>query len=106
MDSSAHRIDELETQLKEKATDVITAEPVIIEKIPEEVTKELQELREKLSQGGDNSVIKFKIYFAELQVTFKNQLEVMAKIKESDSETYEKCKRNVSVLINRMSECL
>lgn len=105
LDSSAQRIDELEEQLK-KPIDVITAEPVIIEKVPEAIEKELQELREKANQSGDNSVVKFKIYFAELQVTFKNQLEVMAKIKESDPETYEKCKRNVSVLINRMSECL
>ena len=106
LDSSAQRIDELEAQLKEKPTDVITAEPVIIEKVPEEVEKELHELRKKVSQNGDQSVNKFKNYFNELQKVFKDELEVMAEIKVTDAETYEKCKRNVLNLINNMAERL
>ncbi|MBU3126769.1 DUF3102 domain-containing protein [Clostridium tagluense] len=106
LDSSALRIDELESQLKEKPIDVITAEPVIIEKIPEEVAKELQELREKLSQSNSPSVAKFKSNHAVLNQIFKSQLEVMVEIKETDSVTYEKCKNAISNLISKMSERL
>jgi len=105
LDSSALRIDELEAQLA-KPIDVITAEPVIIEKIPEETQRELEELRSKNGQNTTQPVIKFKIYFEELQNVFRNELEVMAEIKKDYPETYEKCKSNISKLINQMSERL
>ncbi|MBU3098360.1 MULTISPECIES: DUF3102 domain-containing protein [Clostridium] len=106
LDSSAQKIDELEAQLKEKTIDVITAEPVIVEKVPEEIEKELQDLRQKAMQSGNNSVIRFKIYFAELQKIFRDELEVMAEIKETDPEMNEKCTNAISVLISKMSERL
>ena len=106
LDSSALRIDELEAQLKDKPIDVITAEPVVIEKIPEEVERELEELRNNSGQNTSQPVIRFKIYFAELQQKFREELEVMAEIKEAYPDTYEKCKRNVLNLINSMSERL
>ena len=106
LDSSACRIDELEAQLKAKPIDVITAEPVIIEKVPEETLRELEELRSKSGQNNTQPIIKFKIYFEELQKTFRDELEVMAEIKEAYPEIYEKCKRNMLNLINGMSENL
>lgn len=105
LDSSTQKIDELEAQLA-KPIDVITAESVIIEKIPEEVQKELDELRNKTSQNHTQPVIKFKIYFEELQKTFEKELAVMAEIKEAYPEIHEKCKRNITNLINKMSERL
>ncbi|MFT5871131.1 MAG: chromosome segregation ATPase [Clostridium sp.] len=106
LDSSAQKIDELETQLKEKPIDVITAEPVVIEKIPEEVQRELEEFRSKGSQNTTQPVIKFKIYYEELQKTFREELEIMAEIKKDYPETYEKCKSNILKLINGMAEHL
>ena len=105
LDSSAHKIDELEAQLA-KPIDVITAEPVVIEKIPEEVQRELEELRSKTSQNTTQPVIKFKIYFEELQNVFRNELEVMDEIKKEYPETYEKCKSAIANLISKMSERL
>lgn len=106
LDSSAFKIDELETKLKEKTIDVITAEPVIVEKVPEEIEKELQELREKVSQSGDTSIVRFKIYFAELQKIFRDELEVMAEIKLTDPQMYEKCTNAISSLTSKMTERL
>jgi hypothetical protein len=107
LDSSAQKIDELEAQLKEKAViDVITAEPVVIEKIPEEVEKELQELREKVSQTSSSNepTIKFSIYFQELVKGFKELLGTLSEIE--DTETHEKYKNAVSGLINKMLDKL
>jgi chromosome segregation ATPase len=106
LDGSAHKIDELEEQLKAKPIDVITAEPVIIEKVPEETLRELEELRNKAGQNNTQPVIKFKIYFEALQKTFRDELEVMAEIKEDYPETYEKCKNAISDLISKMAERL
>jgi septal ring factor EnvC (AmiA/AmiB activator) len=105
LDSSALKIDELEEQLK-KPVDVITAEPVIIEKVPDEIEKELQELRAKTNQNTSQPVLKFKIYFEELQNIFRNELETMDEIKKDYPEMYEKCKGAITNLINKMSERL
>lgn len=106
LDSSAHRIDELEAQLKEKPIEVITAEPVIIEKVPEDIQKELEEYRSNSNQNTTQPVLKFKIYFEELQNIFRNELEVMDEIKKDYPEMHEKCKSAISNLISKMSERL
>jgi len=106
LDSSALKIDELEAQLKEKPIDVITAEPVIIEKIPEDIAKELEEYRSNSNQNTTQPVLKFKIYFEELQNVFRNELEVMDEIKKDYPEMHEKCKSAISNLISKMSERL
>lgn len=97
------KIEELGNQLKEKAVDVTET---IIEKIPEEVEKELQELREKVDQASKNSkpVVKFSIYFDDLVKNFKNLLESLAEI--PDQETNDKYKNAVVKLINKMNENL
>jgi len=106
LDSSAKKIDELEAQLEAKHIDVITAEPVIIEKVPEAIEKELAELRKNIGQGSSQSDIKFKIYYADLQSVFNNELKVMDDTKETDPKTYEKYKNAILNLINKMSERL
>jgi hypothetical protein len=105
LDSSALRIDELEEQAK-KPIDVITAEPVIIEKIPDAIAIELEELRNKSGQNTTQPVLKFKIYFEELQNVFRHELEVMDEIKKDYPEMHGKCKNAISRLINEMSERL
>lgn len=98
------KIEELEQQLKEKPIDVITAEPEIIEKIPEEVEKELQEFRGKVKQSGapDVSMVKFKVQFDELIKLFKELLETI-EILPGD-EIREKYKAAAKGLINKMLE--
>jgi hypothetical protein len=103
LDTSALRIDELETQLQQKPVDVTET---IVEKIPEEIEKELAELRAKSAQGSNTSVTEFKVYFKYLNETFDKELKVMADIKISDPQTYEKCKSNILRLVNSMAEKL
>lgn len=103
LDSSAHRIDELETQLKDKPIDVTET---IIEKVPEAVEKELQELRKKDIQNSDQSVIKFKLYYENLQSTFTSQLELIDEIKDTNPENHEKFKNAISKLLSKMAERL
>jgi len=91
------RIEELERQLKAKP---IEAPVATIEKIPEEVEKELNELRKSQQ---NTAVLKFKVYFDELVNNFKALLEALAEIPGEEAERYKKA---VSGLIGKMSERL
>jgi len=95
------KIEELERQLKEKPIETTATE--VIEKIPDEVQKELDDLRQKASQPGNDAAIKFKVYFDELVNGFKAMLGVLAEIPDEESERYKKA---VSGLIGKMSERL
>lgn len=100
--NASKKIEELEKQLEEKAVDVTET---IVEKVPEELEKELQELREKVNQSSKNNkpVVKFSIYFDELVRNFKELLEALADIEDSEQGKY---KGAVSKLINKMNENL
>ena len=75
-------------------------EAVIIEKVPIEAQKELEDYRKKSNQNTSQPVIRFKIYFEELNNILKNELEAMAEIKKEYPGIYEKFKRNLLNLIN------
>jgi hypothetical protein len=96
--ASNQKIADLEQQLKEKPIDV----PATVEKIPEEVEKELAELRVKA--GQDQAAAMFKIVFNMLVKDFNDLLESLNDIAEQ--ETKEKFKGAVSGLISRMQERL
>lgn len=98
------KAEDLERQLKEKPID-INAE-TIVEKVPEEIEKELQELREKVNQNTEVSepVLKFSIYFNELVKTFKDLLNALGEIE--DKEANEKYTKAVYGLIDKMNERL
>jgi predicted nucleic acid-binding Zn-ribbon protein len=95
--------EELEKQLKENPIE--TAE-VIVEKVPEEIVKELQELRAKINQpaGNDKAVVKFSLQFDGLVKGFKELLGTLEEIQ--DIETKEKYKTAVRGLLGKMSERL
>lgn len=99
-------------ELTDKINEPITIEPVVIEKIPEDVTVELNELREKakvlekqVSQSKD-SIIKFKVYFESVKTEFINLLSTLAEIEDEDPDNYEKYKNAVVGLMGKMSEKL
>ena len=108
LDISLKRIEELERQLKEELIEV-TAAPVI-ENIPEEVERELNELRSKNmeleakgSQPLNTATIRFKLHFDALVKGFGDLLGVMDEI---DADTRDKYKNAVKGLIGKMSEKL
>lgn len=102
LEISYKKIAELERQLKEKPIEVSAT--TVVEKIPEEVERELNELRQKASQRGDTASIKFKVYFDDLVKNFQALLGALAEIAESAE--HERYKEAVIGLIGKMSERL
>lgn len=102
------KIEDLERQLKEDPIEV-TAAPVS-ETIPEEVERELNELRDKNkeleakgAQPVNTATIRFKLHFDSLVKGFGDLLGVLGEI---DAEARDKYKNAVSGLIVKMSERL
>jgi DNA repair exonuclease SbcCD ATPase subunit len=96
------RVKQLEAELKTRPIDV----PAVVEKIPEEVERELAELRKKAAQPGNESAIKFKVQFEQLVAGFRDLLATLAEIQATDPETHEKYKGAVRGLIGKMQERL
>ncbi len=98
---STGKIKSLERQLKEKPIDM----PEIIEKVPEEIEKELADLRTKVAtQSNDKTVSKFQFIFEGLVSEFKELLSVLEQIE--DPAFKEKYKGAVKGLIGKMAERL
>jgi chromosome segregation ATPase len=106
---TAHKkIEELERQIKEVPVEVTAAE--IVEKVPEEVERELNELRErnkeleaKVSQPVETSTDRFKRHFDLLVNGFRDLLGVLDEI---DADSRGKYKKVVVGLLSKMSERL
>jgi len=96
---SIERIEELEQELKDKPETISTA---VVEKIPEEVERELHDLRKKVNSS--KTEIKFNIHFDTLVKDFKSLLTSLAEIEEEDPEIAAKYKNAVHVLITKMIE--
>jgi chromosome segregation ATPase len=98
---SLTKIKDLERLLKEKPIEA----PAVVERVPEEIEKELAELRAKVGQQGvDKSVVKFQVSFESLVNEFKSLLGTLDEI--HDQETNQKYKKAVKGLIDKMSERL
>lgn len=105
---SLKRTGELEQQLKETPIEVTAAQ--IIEKVPEEIERELNELRErnkeleaKGAQPISTATIRFKLHFDSLVKGFGDLLAVLGDIDADDRGKY---KNAVKGLIGKMSEKL
>lgn len=96
VDKAKARAAELEKQLKETPIEVV-------EKIPEDVQKELEELRNKAGQVTED-VAKFKALFDILVKNFSSLLEALERIQDVD--TKEKYRTAVEALIGKMKERL
>lgn len=96
------KVKQLEKELRAKPIDV----PAVVEKIPEEVEKELAELRKKAAQPGSETTIKFKVQFEALGAGFRDLLATLAEIQTADPETHAKYKGAVLGLIGKMTERL
>lgn len=95
LNTSRDKIKELEQQLN------TPLESVIVEKVPEEIEKELEELRAK-TQGGDIKA-KFKIHFDILVKNFNDLLEDLKEM-ESNEELHEKYRNAVHGLLDKIVE--
>lgn len=96
------KVKQLEKELRAKPIDV----PAVVEKIPEEIERELAKLRKMAAQPGNETLVKFKVQFEGLGAGFRDLLASLAKIQSSDPETHERYKGAVIGLIGKMSETL
>lgn len=92
------KVKQLEKELRAKPIDV----PAVVEKIPEDVERELAELRKKVSQPGSAAEVKFRLQFDQLVAGFRDLLATLAEIQATDA--YEKYKGAVRGLISKMRE--
>ncbi len=99
LEGSLNKIEELKRELGDKP-----AEPIVIEKIPEEIENELKTLRKKNQEN--QSAIKFNVCFDTLVRDFKDLLSVLAGIEEDDPEAAEKYKNAIKILIRKMADRL
>lgn len=98
LDEANRKIDELERKLKEQPIEVAT-----VEKIPEEVQKELETLRKT---AGNKIIVEYSVKFDTLVKGFKDLLATLGQLKESSPEFYEQYKSATLNLINKMVEHL
>lgn len=109
---SQQKIKELETQLKHKPIDV----PAVVEVIPDEVQKELmelrkvqsevEELRKKVIQQNNKPVVKFTYCFDSLVTGFNDILVALGEIEEQDVEEHKKYKIAVTGFLQEMMKSL
>lgn len=99
LDESKRRIAELEEQIRNTPIDV-TADAVV-EKIPDEIQRELEDLRKKQASAA---ALEFKLHFNNLVKCFNDLLQSLDEIQ--DDEQRDKLKGAVSALIGKMNERL
>lgn len=97
-------------QLTEQLSAPVTMDAAVVEKIPEDVERELAELREKVKAGQQKTasaaIVKYGVCFDQLVAGFKNLLGALAEIQASDPAEHDKYKNAVTSLIGKMSERL
>jgi len=119
---SSEKVAQLETDLEaaqdqvqeltDKINAPVTIEAAVIEKVPEAIEQELDQLRQKNkdleAQAARQSteVLKFSVYFDSLKTGFQGLLGSLAEIKEVDMEKYSKYKNAVNGLLSKMAEHL
>ncbi|RAR39644.1 DUF3102 domain-containing protein [Paenibacillus sp. MDMC362] len=96
------KIKELEKQLKAKPIDIPTAE--VIEKVPEDVEKELAQLREQVKRNENKAMAKFAVIFETVVKDFDNLLGALYEIKTTAPDEHIKYLNAVSGLLGRMSD--
>lgn len=92
------RIEELEQQLKEKPIEVEAAE--VVEKVPEEVEQELNELRK---QQKSAAALRYSFQFETLVEGFRALLNTLAEIEQEDTEEGERYRHATLELISKIS---
>ena len=102
LQAAQEKVKELEAQ----ATQPVTLEPTVVEKVPEEVEKELQELREKVKTGDQRSaaILKFRLIFDVLIKDFNELLTALAELKTAVPDEYNKYENAVLELIEKMAD--
>lgn len=105
LEETEEKAKQLENDLKDKP---LVAETVEIEVVPDEVLKELQELRSKASEAEkaeiDSNEVKFKVHFESLVKVFNDTLSTVDEIKNDEAKL--KYKGAINKLLEKMKDSL
>lgn len=96
------RIDELEDQLKNKQIEVNAVETII--KVPDEVQKELEELRKKAAQPVSDATQRYKVFFDIIVDNFKKLLSTLGEIQQTDPASYSKYRKATAAMLQKLGE--
>lgn len=111
LEESLQQAQDKVAELTQKINEPVTIEPAIIEKIPDEVEKELEELRAEVAQSKSKPVIseieaaklKFSIHFEEMKNGVRNLISALDETK-TDPETYQKYQGATIKFLNKIIE--
>jgi chromosome segregation ATPase len=96
------RIDELEEQLKRKPIEVQAVET--IEKVPDEIQKELDELRRKAAQPVNDAAQRYKVYFDIIVDNYKKLLSTLSELQQTDPAGYVKYRKATAGMLVKLGE--
>jgi tetratricopeptide (TPR) repeat protein len=99
---SDEKIKQLEKELQEKPIDIPKTE--VIEKVPEDVEKELAMLREQVKRNDNKALAKFSVQFDAVVRDFDSLIGTLHEIKETLPEEHTKYQKVVQALIDRMAD--
>lgn len=103
---SQSEIKRLQDELKAKPIDIPVKEIVEVEKVPDNIIAELEELRKKVAIGTGEEAAVFKATFKTLTDAFKNLLSALDVVKGVDPELHERYKGAVSTTVTKMHDAL
>lgn len=98
--------DEDIAKIKAKASEKYEKDMAILKVEKEQAERRIKELELKTSQQSNAAALKYQVYFDELVKAFKELLQALAEIKETDEAAHERYKNAIAGLISKMSERL
>ncbi|WP_416149472.1 DUF3102 domain-containing protein [Salipaludibacillus sp. HK11] len=92
----------LKKELNKKPIEVSSTET--IEVVPDEIQKELADLREKVKSQDNKAIVKFGVRFDSLVEEFQGLLGTLDEIGKTDPDAQERYKKAIEGLLNKMGE--
>jgi hypothetical protein len=102
MEASLKDAKEKNAALTDELAKPVTLEPAVVEKVPEELLRQLEDLKMKANPAAQQ----FQVYFEQLASGFKTLLSILQEVKARNPEYHERFKGAVSKLTTSMSERL
>lgn len=95
-------IETLKQQLHSKPIEVSAVETVI--KVPDEVQRELDELRKKAAQPVNDAEQRYKVFFDIIVDNFKKLLSTLNELQQTDAACYSKYRRATAAMLQKLGE--
>lgn len=96
------KVKELEQQLKQQPIDV----PAVVEKVPDEIQRELEELRKQVKTQNNKPLMQFSYCFETIVNRFQELINILEDVKEMNHEEHDKYKGAVNGLLEQMKKSL